>query len=174
MAGSGAKTSVDLTRLTLTHGEGRRLEIPLGADPLSLGGEEYVAEGEVPARLEVSRTAHGYAFHLTFRTKVAGPCVRCLEPAAIDVDVDAREIEEPASDDEELHTPYVEDEVLDVGSWAHDSLVLAVPPKVLCRPDCAGLCPVCGESLNDAEPEEHHHHEARDSRWAKLDELKLD
>ena len=48
--------------------------------------------------------------------------------------------------------------------------MLALPDKILCRPDCAGLCPVCGLDLN-VEP--HVHDEAEpDSRWAALAELK--
>jgi uncharacterized protein len=172
MAGSGAKTSVDLAHLGLSHGEGRRLEVELAPVPLSLGGQEYVATAEDPARVEISRTAHGYAFRLGFRGAVSGPCVRCLEQAKLELEIEGREIEEPRSTEEELRTPYVQDEMLDIGSWARDALVLAVPAKVLCRPDCAGLCAVCGESLNDANPAEHEHEQARDSRWAKLDELK--
>ena len=47
--------------------------------------------------------------------------------------------------------------MLDAGRWAHDAAILAIPLAFLCRPDCAGLCPVCGESLNDADPADHEH-----------------
>ena len=67
----------------------------------------------------------------------------------------------------------VEDE-LDIGRWAHDATILALPTRFLCRPDCAGLCPVCGESLNDADPADHEHETATDPRWAALNELKLE
>ncbi|MDX6662272.1 MAG: hypothetical protein QOG09_374 [Solirubrobacterales bacterium] len=174
MAGSAAKTIVELPQLSLKHGEGRRLELPLPGDSLSLGGQDYRAVEDTPARLEVSRTARGYALRLSFQAAVRGPCVRCLGPAALDVDVEAREVEEPEVADEELRSPYVEEGHLDLGRWAHDSLVLALPQKLLCRPDCAGLCPVCGESLNDADPAQHAHQAERDSRWAKLDELRLE
>ena len=53
-------------------------------------------------------------------------------------------------------------------------LRLALPFQLLCRPDCKGLCPVCGVSLNDADPAEHEHGAEPDPRWAKLRELKLD
>jgi uncharacterized protein len=52
--------------------------------------------------------------------------------------------------------------------------VLAIPTQFLCRPDCAGLCPVCGKSLNDADPADHEHEKAPDPRWSKLKELKLE
>jgi len=75
---------------------------------------------------------------------------------------------------EELRSPYVDGLEVDVARWAHDALVLAMPQQPLCREDCKGLCPVCGESLNDADPAAHDHEKPRDPRWAKLDELKHD
>ena len=71
-------------------------------------------------------------------------------------------------------SPYVSDGDLDVGRWANDALVLAFPAQPLCRPDCAGLCAVCGESLNDADPEAHRHSQGGDPRMAKLRDLKLE
>ena len=61
---------------------------------------------------------------------------------------------------------------LDVSAWARDAVALALPEKILCRPDCAGLCPVCGKNLND---EPHAHEEATaDPRWAALEALRDD
>jgi uncharacterized protein len=97
--------------------------------------------------------------------------MRCLEPAEVDVEVDAREVDQPASRDEELLSPYVDDGVLDLTAWAHDALALALPQQILCRPDCVGLCPVCGEPLDPADPAAHDHPREPDPRWAKLREL---
>jgi uncharacterized protein len=170
-----ATTIIDLAQLSLSHGEGRRLDLPVRLKPLGLGGQEYaVAPATVSARLEVSRPSGGYAFRLRFPFRVEGPCVRCLEGAALEADVDAREVAQENTEDEELRSPYVEDEQLDLGRWAHDAAILALPNQLLCRPECAGLCPVCGESLNDADPAAHEHESEPDPRWAKLKELKLD
>ena len=46
----------------------------------------------------------------------------------------------------------------------------ALPDKILCRADCAGLCPICGKNLND-EPHEHEE-ETVDSRWSALESLR--
>jgi uncharacterized protein len=170
-----ATTIIDLARLSLSHGEGRRLEMPVRLAPLELGGETYaVSPGSVGVRLDVSRPSGGYAFRLRFPLRIEGPCMRCLEGAALETEVDAREVAQENTDDEDLLSPYVSDEELDLGRWAHDAAVLAIPARFLCREDCAGLCPVCGESLNDADPQAHEHETAPDPRWAKLDELKLD
>jgi DUF177 domain-containing protein len=77
--------------------------------------------------------------------------------------------ENPGTSDE-LTTPYIADGRLDLSSWARDALVLALPDKILCREDCAGLCPVCGRNLN-REPHEHEGEEG-DPRWAVLAELR--
>jgi len=74
---------------------------------------------------------------------------------------------------EELDSPYVIDETLDLAAWVRDSFVLALPSKILCREDCAGLCPVCAADLNDAGPD-HAHEAPPDPRWAKLRELRLE
>lgn len=166
--------SFDLGGLRLTSGEGRRLDLHVAIEPFSLGGETYVVDGSpVPVRLDISRTTgSGYALRLRLQATLVGPCMRCLEPAAPTFTVDAREVSQPG-EGEELESPYVVDGVLDLSAWARDALALALPASILCRPDCAGLCPVCGANLNDAGPE-HSHESAPDPRWAKLSEIRFD
>jgi uncharacterized protein len=166
--------SFDLAPLRLTSGEGRHIDLEVALEPFELGGERYTVDPTVvPVRLDIARTTgEGYALRLRFEAELRGPCVRCLEPAGHHSAVDAREVEQPGSRDEELDSPYVTDQVLDVGAWANDALALTLPAKVLCRPDCAGLCPTCGVNLNEAGPE-HAHEAAPDPRWAKLRELEL-
>jgi DUF177 domain-containing protein len=171
-----SSTIIDLDRLSLSHGEGTRLEAPVGLGELELGGQAYRPRPDpVPVRLDVSRPSRGYAFRLRFAIEVDGPCTRCLEEGATEATIDAREIDQRDSDDEELRCPYVsENDELDLGRWAYDATILALPARILCRPDCAGLCPVCGQSLNGADPADHEHESAPDPRWAKLKDLKLD
>ncbi|MHB8532226.1 MAG: YceD family protein [Solirubrobacteraceae bacterium] len=169
------KTSIlDLASLRLLPGEGRRLELSVPLGTLDLGGERYAGDpAEVPVELDVSRMAGGgYALRLGFRAGLSGPCMRCLKAAAPVVEVEAREVDRPG-EGEELQSPYVREEELDLAAWAHDALALALPAKILCREDCAGLCPVCAADLNEAGPE-HHYERAPDPRWAKLRELRLE
>jgi uncharacterized protein len=168
-----ASNKIDLARLALSAGEGRRLDLELDPGTLTYAEQSYATSHADPGRLDVSRMASGYAFRLRFVADLRGPCMRCLADARIPIEVDAREVDQ-AGDDEELSSPYVEAEELRVSAWAHDALALALPPQLLCRSDCAGLCPVCGESLNDAAPGGHDHEPPPDPRWAKLRELKLD
>jgi uncharacterized protein len=164
----------DLGGLRLSSGEGRRLELNVAIEPLTLAGERYPASPDpIPVQLNVSRTTGGgYALRLRFEASVSGPCMRCLEPAAPTFSVEAREVHQPGGG-EELTTPYVEDEILALEAWARDALALVLPEAIMCREDCAGLCAVCGENLNTAEPG-HHHDRGLDPRWAKLSELRFD
>ncbi len=169
----------DLAGLRLSTGEGRRLELEVPIDPLMLGSERYAvratagSSAAVPVELSISRmTGGGYALRLRFTAAVNGPCMRCLRPAAPSVEVEAREVDRPGGGDE-LDSPYVHDETLDLASWARDAIALAMPVKVLCREDCAGLCPVCAADLNHAGPQ-HSHESAPDPRWAKLSELRIE
>ncbi len=168
-----ASGDLDLAALGLSGGEARSLQLEVAIGPLTLGAQRYeVAAGGTVVTLDVSRmTGGGYALRLRFGATLTGPCMRCLRDAAPALQVDAREVDRPGGG-EELDSPYVRDEVLDVAAWAHDAFALAVPAKVLCRPDCAGLCAVCAADLNEAGPE-HHHDRPPDPRWAKLRELKL-
>ncbi len=164
---------LDLGSLHLSAGEGRRLELAVEIEPLTFGGERYEVEPARPAvRLDVSRmVGNGYALRLRLQAAVTGPCMRCLARAAPTVEVDAREVDRPGGG-EELESPYMHDETLDLKGWARDAFALGVPTQVLCREECAGLCPVCAADLNEAGPE-HRHEPEPDQRWAKLRELKL-
>jgi uncharacterized protein len=164
--------TIDLTTLALKSGEASRVDVELDAGTFDLGGESYVIEpAKVPVRLDISRTASGHALRLRLASRLSGPCMRCLTGSTVPVEVDAREVEQPSANDEELTSPYVDDGVLDLGAWAHDAIALALPQTLLCRPDCAGLCPECGVPLNDVDPATHVHERAPDPRWAKLREL---
>ena len=163
----------DLAALHLAPGEGRRLSLEVRQEPLELAGERYELEPPlVPVALEVSRMlGGGWALRLRLSATVAGRCMRCLEPAAPLVLIDAREVDLPGGD-RELESPYVADEVLDLRRWTHDAVALAAPDQVLCDPDCPGLCPQCAIALATAGPD-HHHDRPRDPRWEKLRELNL-
>ncbi len=166
--------TIELERLSLSSGQAKSLDLDIPIDPIHLGGQTYASDDVARARLDVSRTTTGYAMRLRLEPTLDGPCVRCLEESGFPLEIDAREVDQPSATDEELRSPYVSDGELDVEHWANDALVLALPEKPLCRSDCAGLCPVCGESLNDADPEAHRHEQGGDPRMAKLKDLKLE
>jgi uncharacterized protein len=170
----GRRTEIfDLGRLSLTSGEGRRLTLEVPVADFEFGGQGYsVPGGTVDTTLDVSHTTTGYSLRLRYETQLAGPCMRCLEDAGHGLAVDAREVDQPGGG-EELRSPYLDEEQLDVSGWVRDALALALPVQIVCREECLGLCAVCGENLNEAGPE-HGHEREPDPRWAALRELKLE
>jgi uncharacterized protein len=164
-------TSFNLRQVKLRPGEehSEALEVELPA--FEFGGQRYLPVPEqVEAGLVITRATTGTVFALKFTARLFGPCVRCLDDAVLEVPITAREYQPSSPDDEELTTPYVIADQLDVSAWARDAVALALPAKILCRPECAGLCPVCGKNLNE-EPHEHEE-ETPDSRWDALEALR--
>ena len=165
---------IALDTLHLRPGEGRSVDTRVRIAPIELGGERYaVGAGPVDTRLDVSRTVSGgHALRLRFDAPVTGACMRCMADATPAISVDAREVDQPG-EGEELHSPYVQEDTLDLATWARDALVLALPAQIVCTEECRGLCPVCGANLNEADPEEHRHAGGTDPRWSKLRDLEL-
>jgi uncharacterized protein len=164
-------TSFDLRRVRLRPGEEHREVLEVELHAFEFGGQRYVPVPEhVTALLAVTRATSGTVFGLDFTARLHGPCYRCLGDAVLELPIKAREYQDEAPDDDELTTPYLVDSTLDVSAWACDTVALALPDKILCRPDCAGLCPECGRNLND-EPHEHDDAEP-DPRWAALEALR--
>jgi uncharacterized protein len=167
-----SQASVDLDALALRSGQAEVLELDLRPEPPTLSGERLdLAEPVVHSRVDVSRTSSGYALRLRFGTAVEGTCARCLGAARLPLEIDAREVDQTSEKDQELLSPYVEEGILDVGSWARDAIRLSLPEQLLCREDCAGLCEECGLDLNTVEPGTHTHERPPDPRFAKLREL---
>jgi uncharacterized protein len=165
-------TTFPLRRLRLRSGESHTEPIGVALEPFDLGGERYLpVPPEVAAGLEIQRGTSGDVFRLSFETRLHGPCMRCLEDAVVDAAIDATEYHDLAEDAApELRSEYVVDGELLLSQWARDAIAAVLPEQILCRPDCAGLCPVCGKNLND-EPHEHEE-TVQDPRWAALEALR--
>jgi len=109
----------------------------------------------------------------TVTGEVVGECGRCLNGFTDALDVEFVELfaypdsaTEETTDSDEI--PRLEGDHLDLESVVRDAVVLSLPLTPLCAPDCAGLCPQCGERLDDL-PDDHSHQQL-DPRWAALAE----
>jgi uncharacterized protein len=150
--------------------------------PALLGGDllnvPTGAELELDLRLE--SVLDGVLVTADVTAPLDGECARCLEPVQDTITVSftelwsypeqadryARTAGESLGDDEVY---LLEGDRLDLEQAVRDAIVLALPARPLCRDDCAGLCIVCGERLDDLEP--GHTHEQVDMRWAVLADL---
>ena len=122
--------------------------------------------------LHLSRSSRGILVQGALETSMQGQCGRCLSSAAIHIDVALEElfVYPPELGVEE--STVAEDGILDVAPLLREEIFLLTPIGVLCRPDCAGLCPNCGSNLNEGAcgclPE------AVDPRFVMLQALKDD
>ncbi|MCI7306567.1 MAG: DUF177 domain-containing protein [Trueperella sp.] len=107
-----------------------------------------------------------------------GQCARCLKDISLDLNEPVAELVlYPESrkalldegDEEAEDMPVVVDDAIDMEPIVRDALVLSIPLVPLCRPDCEGLCPECGERWEDLPPD--HKHEFLDPRFSALDAL---
>ncbi len=165
-------TYLDLRSIRIRSGEEFRDEREIEFSPLVFGGQRYLAVPEkVAAELTVTRATTGTVFELHFGIRLHGPCYRCLGDAVLERELSVREYQATSpGGSEELTTPYLVDNRLDLSTWARDALVLALPDKILCREDCAGLCSECGREMN-REPHVHED-EGGDPRWSALADLR--
>jgi uncharacterized protein len=115
--------------------------------------------------------------HLDLSTQIEGHfnCDRCGD--AFDRSITAREeyyysfdTHSAATQDSELFVIPKGALEIDISQEIRDLVMLNLPTRILCRPDCRGLCTVCGVNLNE-EPD-HQHEESPDPRWAALQKLK--
>ena len=97
-------------------------------------------------------------------------CARCLKPFERDFDVEMTELvpREPGPEDD---YGFAEDLTLDPEPLVRDAVGLEMPFAPLCRPDCLGLCEICGGDRNLGECPGH---ERTDPRWDALFDATLE
>lgn len=110
--------------------------------------EEFI---ELSGIAHLSRTPQGLLVEGKFQGKLGVECVRCLtsflQPLRTSFD-ELFAFDERSVSDSGLILP--EDGNIDLGPMVREYLLIEVPISPLCRPDCKGLCPVCGQDLNQA------------------------
>ena len=81
-------------------------------------------------------------------TTAVSRCSRCLEPVRerLSAGIDALYVRQPDPEDPDLYV--FEGHSLDLEDAVKDALLLELPLQFFCKPDCKGLCPVCGANLN--------------------------
>jgi uncharacterized protein len=133
---------------------------------------------DIDAHVHATHTNPGAYFEGSADAHVAGQCARCLLPIDTPVHADFAEqyyatvpvehgvgLVEPPLDGKTIGSDFK----VDLVPLLREELILVTPVASLCRPDCAGLCPVCGIDLNERP---HTHAEAVDVRWTALEELR--
>ncbi|MDH7485958.1 MAG: DUF177 domain-containing protein [Anaerolineae bacterium] len=138
--------------------------------------EEISPLGPLTGHVRFLRTDAGILVQGRVQAKVSLQCSRCLAPLVVPLEVELEEEYRPRvplgsvgkrSDEDEDPALFIDEhQILDLGEVVRQELLLALPIHPLCRPDCAGLCPECGQDLNEGPCECVR---AMDPRWAALE-----
>lgn len=129
------------------------------ADDLTLDDEHVRLAGDVAGSVKLHRTNQGILADGSVTAPVRLECDRCLDEytvtttfpllehfyPTIDVITGAPLPRDPA----ELAFPIDHNHLLDLREAIRQNLLLSLPMRSLCREDCAGLCPQCGQNLNE-------------------------
>ncbi len=171
---------VDILDLPPTIGATKQIHLDLVA-PEDLGTGVIGAEPGSPLILDASLSSmeDGVLVRGKAQVRVHGECARCLTGIDSEREITFDELyllpdkaarARAAEEDEEADDIFVAGETtVDLEPALRDALILDLPLRPLCRPDCAGLCSQCGERLEDLPAD--HHHDAIDPRWAALSGL---
>lgn len=101
------------------------------------------------ATVHISRTPQGLLFEGKINALIPLECVRCLDPYDQKLETEFDEVYAYKTRNFTESGLFVPDDGnIDLGPVMREYLMLALPIKPLCRPDCQGLCIVCGENLN--------------------------
>ena len=144
--------------------------------PADLGTDVIgVPEGSpVELDLRLESVVEGVLVTGTADMVAVGECVRCLREVSVPIQVEFQELfvhdaSREAGYEDEDEVSQIQGDLIDLEPVVRDDVVLDLPFRPLCTPDCSGLCPTCGARLDD-EPG-HHHDLVVDPRWAALDGL---
>jgi uncharacterized protein len=121
-------------------------------------GEDLVLAEPVAGGAHVRRTNRGLIVTGHVTTALADTCGRCLVPVRLPLDLELAEEYLPSLDittgkplDQTLEpeVPRLSDHhEMDLETLVREAIQLAAPIVPLCRPDCLGLCPLCGADRN--------------------------
>jgi len=118
----------------------------------------------------VTRTPQGILLQVAFKTLISLECVRCLNSFQQTLNIDFTELyafSQRYVTDSGLIMP--ETGIIDLGPVLREYILLEIPISPLCRPDCKGLCPICGNNLNESTC--NHEADSVDPRLASLKSL---
>ncbi len=128
-----------------------------------LGGHDFRLPNGLDYDLVLTNAGKGILVTGLVSGRVLGTCDRCLEEAVLDLTGEVEEYylfrqeatadgSDTLGDDDEMDFSWVgEDHTIDLTDAISSALLMETPYVVLCREDCKGLCPVCGENLNQVD-----------------------
>ncbi|MFH2138969.1 MAG: DUF177 domain-containing protein [Candidatus Omnitrophota bacterium] len=97
---------------------------------------EFIKPVEIAANVSIEH--NNVIIYIKVKSRIRVTCNRCL-----------KETEREIKKEIDMIRPVTEGAVIDLTQIVRDEIILDYPVKVLCSPDCKGLCAQCGRNLND-------------------------
>jgi uncharacterized protein len=130
----------------LSAGSGNNHETVFDVPAVRVSDDVYLKYVRGPLRL--SRTKEGILVQGRLQVGLEDECYRCLDTLQREIIIDLEELYTyPASENAEFSIP--EDAILDLSPLLRAEVLIEVERGALCKPDCKGLCPICGANLNN-------------------------
>ena len=104
--------------------------------------------GPIKAEGTVTNTGAGYRVRGVIHATKQFTCDRCLEECRTEQEIPFEEIFRKGEEDPEAEANFFTGDTIELDALVRDTLLAAQPLSNLCKPDCKGLCPVCGANLN--------------------------
>lgn len=147
---------INLTDVFTSEGKVVRKTIPLDMTAFRCGSGTFPITEESPIQLTMSNLGVGKALvEGTAEVTLRMECDRCLEPVSVSLElVFSREVTSPDTADSaqlEENEDILEGSQLNIEALMNNEILMNLPDKVLCRPDCKGICKLCGQNLNEGE-----------------------
>ncbi|MCM1113800.1 MAG: DUF177 domain-containing protein [Muribaculum sp.] len=149
---------VNLSDVLTCEGRVMAKEIPLEMTAFSNGTDVFAVQEKSPVALVCTNLGEGEArVEGSCRLVFAAVCDRCLSdvPVVLELSMDVTVLSpDRTAEDEEAEAEgsgYMDGYQLDVEALVHDEIIVNWPVKILCREDCKGVCPVCGQNRNERE-----------------------
>lgn len=144
---------VNLTDVFTSEGRTVSKEAELELDKVTCHGQEFPVTEKEPVRLTLVNDGPGHALvQAETKLKVRMRCDRCLKEVEkeLDLHISQKAVSLDKASEEELEeqNDFMEGYELNIDSLICNEIMTCWPMKILCRPDCKGLCPVCGKDLN--------------------------
>ena len=132
---------------------GTSRDVPVDIKALNL---EDLLIKDLRSLVRISKTREGLLLQTEGEAQIEATCARCLDEFYLPVKFEFEELYQFPSrhrEETDLILPY--DGFIDLASLYREYLILAMPIKPICKPDCKGLCAVCGANLNETTCEHH-------------------
>lgn len=146
---------INIAEIAETPGAGMEAQLEAPLDPIDYQGDLIEFTRPVSVKAQIHNTGKNLWANIRAEGEIELRCARCLEPVKHPVKLNYSEIfrqahQEPVPDDDIRESVYSND-VIDLTGGFIEQLIFRLPMKVLCSEGCKGLCPQCGQDLNEGE-----------------------